>query len=57
MPVMAYTLQTCSGSELDEKVIGIDRGIARPVQFGDTEINYTEQQLKKMKGYERHLRQ
>ncbi|MCB5226043.1 transposase [Alishewanella sp. 16-MA] len=50
-------LQQCTRTELESKVIGIDRGVVRPIQFGDTVINYTEQQLKKIKGHERHLRQ
>ena len=43
--------------QLEVKVIGIDRGVKRPVQFGETEINYTPEQIKKMRGQERHLRQ
>lgn len=50
-------LQQCTRTELESKVIGIDRGVVRPIQFGDTVINYTEQQLKKIKGHERYLRQ
>ncbi|HEB28727.1 MAG TPA: transposase [Porticoccus sp.] len=46
-----------SRESLEDKVIGIDRGVKRPVQFGRTEINYTPQQRKKLFGHERHLRQ
>ncbi|WP_100643177.1 RNA-guided endonuclease InsQ/TnpB family protein [Alteromonas facilis] len=43
--------------QLESKVIGIDRGIKRPVQFGEKEINYTPEQIKKMCGHERHIKQ
>lgn len=50
-------LQGETRERLESKVIGIDRGIKRPVQFGEKEINFTPEQLKKMRGHERHLRQ
>lgn len=50
-------LQGETRESLECKVIGIDRGIKRPVQFGETEINYTPEQIKKVHGHERHLRQ
>ena len=50
-------LQGETREQLETKVIGIDRGIKRPVQFGETEINYTPEQVKKMRGHERHIKQ
>ena len=50
-------LQGESAESLDLKVIGIDRGVKRPVQFGETEINYTAKQRRKMRGHEKYVKQ
>tara|TARA_Y100001936_G_C16040377_1_gene651191 strand:- start:11 stop:1369 length:1359 start_codon:yes stop_codon:yes gene_type:complete len=50
-------LQGATRDQLENKVIGIDRGIKRPIQFGETKVNYTPEQIKKMRGHDRHLRQ
>lgn len=49
-------LKSCSYEELDEMVIGIDRGVKRPVQAGDQVFDLTEQQKKKRQGKEKHLK-
>ena len=50
-------LQGESAESLDLKVIGIDRGVKRPIQFGEAEINYTANQRRKMRGHEKYIKQ
>ena len=50
-------LQGSSYEALASQVVGIDRGIKRPIQFGGTEINFTLGQRKKTHGHERYIKQ
>ena len=49
-------LKGSSQEELEQMVIGIDRGITRPVQAGNEVFDLTEEQKKKKKGKEKYLK-
>ncbi len=49
-------LSQCSREELERFTIGIDRGVARPVQAGEDVYDLTEEQKKKKKAKERYIR-
>lgn len=49
-------LQSCSRQELESMTVGIDRGVARPVQMGDQFFDFSEEQKKKKKAKERYIK-
>lgn len=40
-------LQTCSRNQLNEQIVGIDRGVAVSVQAGDSSFNFTQEQKRR----------
>jgi putative transposase len=49
-------LKTCSPAELEKMVIGVDRGVKRPVQAGNEVFDFTEEQYKQKKAKEKYIK-
>ena len=49
-------LRSCSREDLEASTIGIDRGVARPVQAGSRVFDFSDQQKRKKKAKERFIR-
>ena len=49
-------LRGCPREELELMTVGIDRGVARPVQVGGCFFDFTEEQKRKKKAKERYMR-
>lgn len=49
-------LQTLPQSELEKIVIGVDRGVKRPVQAGENVFDFSEEQKKKKTGKEKYIK-
>ena len=49
-------LKDCKREELESMTVGIDRGVARPVQVEDYFFDFTEEQKRKKKAKERYVR-
>ena len=49
-------LKTLSKEELDKIVLGIDRGVKRPVQAGDDVFDFTKEQKKKKSAKEKYIK-
>lgn len=49
-------LRHCSEAELTQRVVGIDRGVARPVQAGDNVYRLTDRQAKHKRTHEQYVK-
>ena len=49
-------LKDCSKDWLDKYTVGVDRGVARPVQAGDKDYDLTSGQKKNKRGHEKYLK-